>query len=139
MCLTGDDDRGEDAMSCRGLRQLVKGGIPLPPRLAVHRKCPGTKKDCLQAYFDEFGQLEHRDAGPLRQIVSADSRSSSTWRVSSTGTWVNRLVTLKLTKRSRASSFMTLILSTNAEEFFTECGVLPVRAVRILISSSARL
>ena len=73
------------------------------------------------------------------RVTLADSCSSSTLRASSTGTWVNRLVTSKLTRQSRASSSMTLTLSTNAEEFFTECGVLPARGVRILASSLARL
>ena len=68
------------------------------------------------------------------RVSSADSRSSSTLRASSTGTWVNILVKSKLTRRSRASSSMTLTLSTNAEEFFTEGGVLPARRVRILTS-----
>ena len=57
------------------------------------------------------------------RVLSAERCSSSTLSASSTGTWVNRVVRSKLTRRSSASSSMLLTLSTNAEEFFAECGV----------------
>ena len=45
---------------------------------------------------------------------------------------MNRLVTSKLTRQSTASSSMLPTLSTNAEEFFTDCGAFPARGVRMV-------